>query len=281
MTVGQLSASVIDRLVPHYGDREARAMLRIILEHTLNYTPVDAVIRRGSEVPPFIPDKIDSIVRRLLADEPLQYITGEARFCGHTLHVTPDVLIPRPETEELVDLIVRQWKDVPDASVLDLCTGSGCIAVALARALRFPTVTAVDISVPAIAVARSNAAGLRVKVDFVHTDVLAMAPEHDRYDVIVSNPPYIAEHERPTMPANVAGHEPDLALFVPDNDPLRFYIAIARYAAGALTRRGTLYSEINPLYADELTRMLELNGFADINILPDINGHKRFAIARR
>lgn len=281
MTVGQLSASILGRLTPRYGDREAKAMLRVILEHTLNYTPVDAVIRRDNEVPPFIPDKTDSIVRRLLADEPLQYITGEARFCGHTLRVTPDVLIPRPETEELVDLIVRQWKDVPDAAVLDLCTGSGCIAVALARALRFPTVTAVDISAPAIAVAKSNASGLRVKVNFVQADALALPQEHDRYDVIVSNPPYVAEHERPTMPGNVAGHEPDLALFVPDSDPLRFYRAIARYAAGALSRRGTLYFEINPLYAAELTRMLQLDGYSDISILPDINGLKRFAIARR
>ncbi|MDE6490934.1 MAG: peptide chain release factor N(5)-glutamine methyltransferase, partial [Muribaculaceae bacterium] len=239
------------------------------------------VVYKSLELPPFIPEKIDGIIRRLLDDEPLQYIVGEARFCGLTLKVTPDVLIPRPETEELVDIITRQWKEVPDLSVLDLCTGSGCIAVALARSLRFPAVTAVDISAPALAVARANIAGLRVKVEIINGDILAMKPDHARYDVIVSNPPYVAEHERAGMPPNVVGKEPDLALFVPDNDPLRFYKAIAAYASEALTPRGTLYLEINPLYAADLSRMLELNGFSDINILPDFNGLKRFAIARR
>ncbi len=281
MTVGQLADSLLQRLAPVYDGREARWIIRIIFEHLLNYTPVDTAIRRDEPVPSFILPKAGLIVERLLEHEPIQYITGLARFCGHTLKVNRSVLIPRPETEELVDIIVKQWSQTPDPTVLDLGTGSGCIAIALARALRFPQITAVDISPDALAVARENAAALHTRIDFRQDDMLRLTPADGKWDIIVSNPPYIADSERTSMEANVIDYEPSLALFVPDNDPLRFYKAIASYASAALTPRGTLYFEINPLFVQELRRMLQLSGFSEVTVISDMQGHQRFAVARK
>lgn len=281
MTVGQLADDIRRRLLPVYDGREAQWIIRIIFEYLLNYTPVDTAIRRNDPVPSFIIPKADGIVDRLLRHEPIQYITGETQFCGLHLKVNPSVLIPRPETEELVDIIVKQWGQVPDATILDLGTGSGCIAIALARALRFPQVTAVDISTEALAVARENAMAFRTRIDFRQADMLDMPAADGQWDIIVSNPPYIADHERSTMDANVTDYEPAGALFVPDRDPLLFYRAIARYAATALSPRGTLYFEINPLYVDELRRMLQLYGFSNTVIIADMQARQRFAVAAR
>lgn len=281
MTVGEISQWIVSALSSVYGEGEARSMSRIILEDVLNYTAVQVIMHRDNKVPDFIPEKIGKIISRLLANEPIQYIMGEARFCGLTLKVTPAVLIPRPETEELVDLIIKRWSNVPDVNVLDIGTGSGCIAVALARALRFPRIKAIDISDEALTVAKENAKGLKVKVDFEQADTFRLTPVYHSYDIIVSNPPYIAEHERATMPANVVNHEPELALFVPDSDPLKFYRAIATYSLEALTDRGFLYFEINPLYAKELSDMLHRIGFANVTLLADMYGRQRFAIVKR
>lgn len=281
MNVGELSKWILSKLTPRYGDSEARSMSRIIMEDVLNYTPVQVIMNNDMAVPDFIPEKISRIVHRILANEPIQYVMGEARFCGLSLKVTPAVLIPRPETEELVDLIIKQWSTVPDINVLDLCTGSGCIAVALARGLRFPHMTAIDISADALSVAKENASGLKVKIDFRQADALNLPPDKGLFDIIVSNPPYIAEHERADMPANVIGHEPDIALFVPDSDPLEFYSAISRYAMDALTERGTLYFEINPLFTQDLEQMLRHTGFNNITIMADMYGKQRFAIIKR
>ena len=280
LTAGQLAEDIRRKLQPVYDGRETQWIIRIIFEHLLNFSPVDMAIRRDYQVPDFIPPKADVIVERLLHHEPIQYIMGEARFCGLVLKVNRSVLIPRPETEELVDIIVKQWERVPDTTVLDLGTGSGCIAIALARALRFPQVTAIDISADALAVAKANAAALHTRIEFTEADMLRLPAQTNRWDIIVSNPPYIADSERRDMEANVVDYEPAGALFVPDSDPLRFYTTIARYAAKALTPRGTLYLEINPLYVDELKRMLSLTGFSDVTILADMQGRQRFAVAK-
>ncbi|MDE7407348.1 MAG: peptide chain release factor N(5)-glutamine methyltransferase [Muribaculaceae bacterium] len=281
MTVNDLATHVMDTLMPVYGSRESRAIMNILMENVLNYTPVDIVMHRDMELPDFIGPKTEGMLQRLKQNEPIQYVTGQARFCGMTINVTPDVLIPRPETEELVDIIVKQWADVPDTRVLDICTGSGCIAIALARALRFPQTTAIDISDKALKVACDNAAGMRVKIDFQNIDALTQLESlGNGWDIIVSNPPYVAEHEKAAMEPNVVDYEPHLALFVPDNDPLRFYRPIVAFAAKALSRRGVLYMEINPLYAIEMKRLLADAGFNDILIMADMQGNQRMAIAR-
>ena len=259
--------------------REVQAMIRIICEDVFNYDPVDVALRQESELPDFAAERISDIISRLRRHEPLQYIVGTALFHGHKFKVTPAVLIPRPETEQLVDLIVDE-NTASDLRVLDMGTGSGCIAISLARALKFAQVDAFDISQDAIAVARENAADLKVKVRLFQSDMLAPQPAA-RYDIIVSNPPYICWSERESMERNVLDYEPGQALFVPDNDPLLFYKAIAPYAAQSLERGGRLYLEINQRFGNEVKRLLEACGLDEVRIIEDSFGRVRFAAAVR
>lgn len=259
--------------------REVQAMIRIICEDVFNYDPVDVALRQESELPDFAPERISDIISRLRRHEPLQYIVGTALFHGHKFKVTPAVLIPRPETEQLVDLIVDE-NTASDLRVLDMGTGSGCIAISLARALKFAQVDAFDISQDALAVARENAADLKVKVRLFQSDMLAPQPAA-RYDIIVSNPPYICWSERESMERNVLDYEPGQALFVPDNDPLLFYKAIAPYAAQSLEPGGRLYLEINQRFGNEVKRLLEACGLDEVRIIEDSFGRVRFAAAVR
>jgi release factor glutamine methyltransferase len=214
-----------------------------------------------------------------LKNEPIQYIFGSARFYGNSLKVTHATLIPRPETEELVALIDKENRET-DLRVLDVGTGSGCIAITLARVLRFPIVDAIDISEDALAVAQENAQSLRVNVNFKKGDALAMEmPKTPIYDIIVSNPPYIADKEREDMSQNVLQYEPHTALFVPDNDPLRFYRAIGDYGTKALKGGGRLYFEINPLYVEEMRAMLDAMGYKEIRVVRDLPGKERMMVA--
>ena len=245
--------------------QEVQAMIRVICEDVFNYDPVDVALRQESELPEFAQEKVNGIIARLCRHEPLQYILGSARFHGHKFKVTPAVLIPRPETEQLVDL---------------MGTGSGCIAISLARALKFAQVDALDVSRDALAVARENAAALKVKVNFFESDMLSPQPPA-HYDIIVSNPPYVCWSERDAMDRNVKDYEPGQALFVPDNDPLLFYKAIAPYAARSLDRGGHLYLEINQRFGNEVKRLLEAEGFDEVRIIEDSFCKVRFAAAIR
>lgn len=280
MTVKEVADKAYRSLAPRFGEGEARWMVRLMMEEFKNYSPVDMAVRGDFDAGENVERRIDETVGRLLNGEPIQYIFGKARFYGMNLKVTPDVLIPRPETEELVDLIVNDRGGERDLRVLDVCTGSGCIAIALARNLPFSEVDAIDISREALAVARENASELKAAVSFKEGDALRMGADGAEYDIIVSNPPYIAEHERAEMDRNVLEHEPALALFVPDADPLRFYLAIARYALVALKEQGGLYFEINPLYASDLAGQMKAMGWSDVSILPDMQKKNRFLIAR-
>ena len=271
--IEQLRNGLAGVVEPH----EAQAMIRVICEDVFNYDPVDVALRQESELPEFAQDKVADIIARLRRHEPLQYIVGSARFHGHKFKVTPAVLIPRPETEQLVDIIVDE-NTASDLRVLDMGTGSGCIAISLARALKFAQVEALDVSRDALAVARENAATLKAKVRFFESDMLSPQPPA-RYDIIASNPPYICWSEREAMDRNVKDYEPGQALFVPDNDPLLFYKAIAPYAAQSLERGGRLYLEINQRFGNEVKRLLEDNGFDEVRIIEDSFGKVRFAAA--
>lgn len=257
--------------------QEVQAMIRVICEDVFNYDQVDVALRQDSELPDFALSRINDIISRLRRHEPLQYIVGSALFHGHKFKVTPAVLIPRPETEQLVDLIIDE-NDASDLRVLDMGTGSGCIAISLARALKFAQVDALDVSRDALAVARENAAALKVRVRFFESDMLLPQPAA-RYDIIVSNPPYICWSEREAMESNVKDYEPGQALFVPDNNPLLFYKAIAPYAYQSLESGGRLYLEINQRFGDEVKRLLEANGLDEVRIIDDSFGKVRFATA--
>lgn len=281
MTLDQLNRHIITALTPSLGAGEAKATARLMLEDILMVSPEKLLMTGDRELIPETVEMFDRYLARIITGEPPQYVIGSARFMGMDLKVTPAVLIPRPETAELVDIITDREGDRTDLNIIDIGTGSGCIAIALARALRFPHIEAIDISDEALAVARENARSLMADIDFHHLDILAQAPKaFDPYNVIVSNPPYIAESEKSSMEARVKDHEPASALFVPDSDPLEFYKAIADFATENLTPDGTVYLEINPLYASQLARMLSDKGFT-CEIRLDSAGKRRFAIATR
>lgn len=269
VTIGELRKRILNRLTGAVGAAEARAMERMILEDVMLTSPAAALANPEREMPDFMPPKINAIVDRICSGEPIQYVLGRARFYGMELRVDPNVLIPRPETAQLVDIIVDRAGGRPDLRVLDLGTGSGCIALALARTLRFPQVTAVDISAAALEVARGNAMALGAKVDFRRGDILNLNEIGGEWDIIVSNPPYVLESERAAMEPTVLDHEPQTALFVPDSDPMRFYSPVIDFWKRHGAPGSMLFFEINPLCASE---------FKGAEILRDSFGKNRFAI---
>ncbi|MDE5684509.1 MAG: peptide chain release factor N(5)-glutamine methyltransferase [Muribaculaceae bacterium] len=261
---------------------EADSAAAILMEDIGGYTRTTLFADGDRDISDFLKGKIDEAASRIIAGEPVQYAVGRALFMGNSYIVTPAVLIPRPETAALVDMITDHAAGRSDLRVLDIGTGSGCIAISLARALPFARVDAVDISADALEIARQNAVNLKAKVNFRHEDILKAVPTAmPCYDIIVSNPPYITDSEKADMDARVLDYEPATALFVPDSDPLKFYRAIAEYAAKALVAGGSLYFEINRSYGSEIEKMLADKGFADIEISRDFRGNTRYASARR
>lgn len=220
--------------------------------------------------------ELNKIFGRLMKGEPVQYVLGRAEFCGRWFSVRPGVLIPRPETEELCAWITADSKASASPKVLDIGTGSGCIAITLQLDMPESKVTAWDISADALDVARENAQRFGANVNFVKQDALNAKPEGE-WDVIVSNPPYICEKEKKDMAVNVLEHEPHTALFVPDADPLLFYRAITRLAVQTLSKGGRLYFEINPIYADDTCRMMQAEGMTAVELRSDMYGKQRMA----
>ena len=266
------------QLATVFQQHELQEIISIVMQEVLHYSPVDTVLRADFEQDDVFIDKIKAITTRLLNHEPIQYVLGKSRFHGHDFIVTPDTLIPRPETERLVDIIVDE-NEQSDLNVIDLGTGCGCIAISLARALRFPIVEATDISPEALNVAQSNALALKAKVDFRIDDMLNPDMTHSRYHIVVSNPPYVCLSEQEQMEPNVLQYEPASALFVPDDDPLLYYRAIAQFAKKTLHENGRLYLEINRRFPDQMRRLLTQHGFTDVRIINDQYGNPRFATA--
>lgn len=281
MTVSEIYRRLRQAAALTADDREATAIARSVMETVAHMQPVDLVTRGDEEVMPATLSRLEDTASRLAEGEPVQYILGEAWFHGLRLHVEPGVLIPRPETSQLVDIITDMAGDRTDLDIIDLGTGSGAIAISLARALRFPNITAVDISPDAIKVARRNALKTGVKITVAEADMLHASSLPDGpWDIVVSNPPYIAPDEAADMEPRVLDHEPHIALFAPEGDPLCFYRAAADYAAATLRPGGILAFEINPAYADRLEKMLRDKGFADVKTERDFCGRLRFSISR-
>lgn len=280
MTIDRYIRQSIERLAPVYEASEARWLMRIIFEHLKGWSQTDLLLKSDTEADAAFTDKSDAIIARLLNHEPIQYIIGSTYWHGLTLKVTPAVLIPREETSELVDIIEHDCGDSSDMRVLDICTGSGCIAIALARSLPFAQVTATDISDDALAVARENSAACRTRIEFIHEDALKASSLPDAtFDIIVSNPPYIGQSEDALMEANVLDYEPHSALFVPDDNPLLFYKSISANAIRLGKPGSRLYLEINPLHSTQLCDMLTRDGWTDVQCVRDIHGKNRFVTA--
>ena len=231
-------------------------------------------------------EKSQEIISRLLHFEPIQYIFGHTLWCGLDLLVTPATLIPRPETAELVERINKPTQTLPEGKalkVLDVGTGSGCIAIALKKAHPSWSVTGIDISPEAIAIARENARRNNVEVNFQVADIFDFNEKNPKYDIVVSNPPYICESEKTSMRPNVLNFEPSTALFVPDSDPLKFYRRIAELFSLPLEGKGRergLFFEINEAFGEELKQLLDILGYTDIQIHKDIYGKDRIIEAR-
>ena len=267
------------RLTPLYDDGEAKAIVRTVLEQRFGMSMADILCYGTERMQDNERMLLEQMMHRLGEAEPVQYVLGEASFMGRRLHVEPGVLIPRPETEALCLWVEETWKDGAPA-ILDIGSGSGCIAVTLALDIPGAQVTAFDISQTSLKVTRHNATTLGASVTVVEKDILKAAEETETgqsYDVIVSNPPYICKHEAQAMHPNVLQHEPDVALFVPDNDPLLFYKAIARYARRTLRRGGQLFLECNPDHLADTVLMLEDAGFQHVETREDPFGKPRFA----
>ena len=272
------------RLTPVYDDGEAKAIVRLVLESRFGLSMSDIYVGKVNELSPNDNKELAKIMLRLEKAEPVQYVLGTADFHGYTYKVEQGVLIPRPETAELADWVVADLhataavgsaQEAPLPSVLDVGTGSGCIAITLALLLKRCIVTAWDIAPAALRLARENAQQHGVAVEVVEQDIFTAPADRNRWDVIVSNPPYIARREQQAMSHNVLDYEPEVALFVPDDDPLKFYRAIATYAAQSLKRGGRLFFEINPVYAEEMCDLLARAGFTDIEIRNDQFGRQR------
>ena len=301
------------RLSGIYDRDEAKAIVRWMLDIRFGLSLTDIVCGKLDEMTEAECEPLEAMMQRLEAGEPVQYVVGIAEFCGRRFHVEPGVLIPRPETGELCEWIEKEVKGKLKGnycfaqklkgqySILDIGTGSGCIAITLALEMPQAKVTAWDISDDALRIAKKNAEVLGAEVAFEKRDALNHRLNHgdrhsdlrcatiiepvpmihpvpmiQQWDAIVSNPPYVCQKESATMERHVLEHEPHLALFVPDDDPLQFYKAIAQYATTALKPGGLLYFELNPLYARETEAMVRELGFAETEIKLDMFGKQRF-----
>ena len=278
------------RLVPLYGEGEAQAIIRLVLEVKFGLSLTDIYTGKVNEIFRDAAEELDKIMQRLASSEPVQYVLGMETFCGRSFKVAPGVLIPRPETE-----VLCRWIEVDNnhpycalqppvpLQVLDVGTGSGCIAVTLALDLYNSAVTAWDISADALLIARDNVHRWDSSVVLQMEDILSISAtaKEQKWDIIVSNPPYIGDKERSSMAENVLKYEPETALFVPDNDPIKFYRAIAEYGVTALSDEGKLYFETNPLYIYKVKDMLSNLGYKQIELKEDQFGKQRFVKAMR
>ena len=267
---------IADKLSPFYCKQEIESITRLIFEKVLGLSRLQMHLNQHETISSANLVQITEITNRLIQFEPIQYLLGDTEFYGCKLKVRPTVLIPRPETEELVDWIIKDCQQLNPA-ILDIGTGSGCIPISLVRHIKEASAFGWDISDEALIVARENATINHVKVNFAYADVLnhIYPSTLPKFDIIVSNPPYITHSEQHLMFHNVIDYEPHIALFVSDDDPLIFYREISDLAINKLKAGGWLYFEINERFGNEITDLLTLKGFKNIILKKDINGKER------
>ena len=265
-----------------YPEGEARALARWLCEECLGLSQTDILLDKDNHLSADDLENVKEITSRLLRHEPIQYILGHTAFCGHTFSVAPGALIPRLETEELVNHVLRSTDKDSPLSILDIGTGTACIALSLALSLPKADVTAWDVSPEALAVARKNLDCYpEARVRLEQCDIFSPPEDNRLWQIIVSNPPYVRQSEAKAMQHNVLDYEPHQALFVPDDNPLLFYRAILWYAMRHLAPNGTIWFEINQALGEEMHHLIEYFGFSDIEILKDSYEHDRFVRCRR
>ncbi len=281
MKIKDIRADFINSLVENYDHEEILSFFYILSEEIIGLRRVDVAIDLDRILSEDEVSRFEDAKKRIINQEPIQYIIGNTHFYGLSFKVNKDVLIPRPETEELVDWILKDLQDVKDQlRVLDIGTGSGCIAISLAKKLPNANVFAMDISDKAIDTARENAKINEVDITFIHSDILNVQNLPHNFDIIVSNPPYVRELEKQEMKPNVLDNEPSQALFVSDHDPLIFYRKITELAKRNLKPEGVLYFEINQYLGTETKSMIESSGFNSVALRKDVYDNERMIRAR-
>lgn len=275
MTADVLFQNVEQQLVSVHGPEEAKALAAYLLEGLFGLTTTDQASRREVGLTVSETSELQAAILRLQSEEPVQHVIGYGWFYGRRFAVSPDVLIPRPETEELVHWVLSSHSGPGTLEILDIGSGSGCIPITLALEQPRFACHGCDISPAALNMAQTNARQLGAQVSFERKDVLEDSLGSEKYDVIVSNPPYVRESEKRNMSRNVLGFDPPLALFVADNDPLLFYRKIARSASTALRPGGWLYFEINEVFGLEMQQLMSEHRFARVELRKDLNGKDR------
>ncbi len=260
---------------------EIQSILYLVVENVFGFSRSDIVAERAIPVTEIRQTKLDSIIRRINACEPIQYILGSTYFYGRKFKVSSSVLIPRPETELLIEEVLKEVDPFTQGSVLDIGTGSGCIAVTLAKELPAKRILAIDVSKEALLIANENARQLNATVEFYKTDALTEKLPIHQIEILVSNPPYVVLSEKKSMKENVLEYEPHLALFVPDNDPLVFYTMIAQKGYAILTNNGKVFVEINERFGEEVSEVFSEAGFKNIRIVKDLQGKNRIVTASK
>jgi len=276
ITANALYDRIKATLTPVFGEQESGALALTLLENRLGLNRTDVLVKKSIDFATAKNELLEKDVQRVLSQEPIQYVLRSAEFYGRQFQVEPGVLIPRPETEELVNLIVTE-NNLASPRILDIGTGSGCIAISLAAEIPKSVVRAWDVSKEALNIAKRNAERLDQKLLFENVDILSSKIKGSDFDIIVSNPPYVLESEKGHIQPNVLDHEPDLALFVEDNDPLIFYSHISEFGAENLVNGGHLYFEINEVFGDEIKSVMESHGFIQVEVIKDMNGKDRMA----
>jgi len=281
-TIKEIRNYIADELSGLYHRRESLAIAGLVTEKIFRTGRIALMLRENEPLSDSSYQKrVMSYCRRLTEGEPVQYVIGETVFYNCRIMVNRNVLIPRPETEELADIVIKENRGT-EARIIDFGTGSGCLAIALSVNLPAAKVTALDISAGALKLAARNASINNAEVDFMHADLLAASlTELPMAGIFISNPPYIRESEKKLMRSNVLDFEPGKALFVPDNDPLRFYRAILNLSRNKLYPGGMVYFEINEAMGDAMRELFEKYDFSEIRIIKDINGKDRFAAGRK
>jgi len=276
MILKDLKKYIEDKLISIYNHRESESLASLIIEDILLFDRTSFIINSDKIIESNKIDEINLIIERLQKEEPIQYILGKTEFYDLVFNVNKHTLIPRQETELLVDKIIKQNSISEEIKILDIGTGTACIAISLSKNIKNAKVSALDISYETLNMAKENAILNKEKINFITDDILnPINIFDDKFDIIVSNPPYVTENEKSLMQNNVLDYEPDLALFVPNKNPLKFYIAICNFASNNLEAGGQLWLEINEQFGYETVELLKKHNFTDLRIIKDLNEKDR------